>query len=73
MKCKRTWIDNRMKSGKQHMNKMRSLVKKNRNHKTNKQTEILELKNTMKKWKKSIDRFNNRLDHIVESANSEII
>ena len=30
------------------------------------QTEILELKNTMKKQKKSIDRFNNRLDHIVE-------
>ena len=30
------------------------------------QTEILELKNTIKKQKKSIDRFNNRLDHIVE-------
>ena len=51
------------------MNKMRSLVEKNRNHKKKKkknQTEILELKNTMKKQKKSIDRFNNRLDHIVE-------
>lgn len=55
MKCKRTRIDNRMKSGKQHMNKMRSLVEKNRNHKKRNQTEILELKNTMKKWKKSID------------------
>lgn len=56
-------IDNRMKSGKQHMNKMRSLVEKNRNHKKKEQTEILELKNTMKKMEE-VNRFNNRLHHI---------
>lgn len=37
------------------MNKIRSLVEKNGSHKKKRTKQILELKNTMKKWKKSID------------------
>lgn len=53
---------------------MRSLVKEKRNHKktnqTNRNPGAEEYNGKMEKVK---DRFNNRLDHIVESANSEII
>ena len=55
---KATHEQNEKFSGKKH----KPLKKKEKKN----QTEILELKNTMKKQKKSIDRFNNRLDHIVE-------
>ena len=55
---KATHEQNEKFSGKKQ-NPLKKKEKKN-------QTEILELKNTMKKQKKSIDRFNNRLDHIVE-------
>lgn len=57
MNYKKTQKDNLIKSGKQYRNKIRSLTK--RNYKNN-QTEILDLKNTVKELKNAIESINIR-------------
>lgn len=54
-----------MKSGKQHMNKIRSLVEKNRSHKKKKNQTDPGAEEYNEKMEE-VNRFNNRLHHIAE-------
>lgn len=65
MSHKKTQKNTSIKSGKQHLNKTRSLINR---YKLFKKKQILELKNSMNEGKNAIESTNSRFDQTEESV-----